>query len=194
MNYLDTFKNEFASVQKVPKFWTLLVTFWTCVQSWDTFLVTFWTCVQTWDTVLVTFWTSFQIRHTHFGQVSKVWTHFGQVSKVCTLFGHILDMCPNFGYFLVTFWTHFGHFLSKMCPYSHRSRAPTERGANTRKTNLAKFRGHDSAPSLPRMHRFVRARNFASQYDPLLMGKKSHSTATARARLSLSKMHLRAQS
>ena len=85
---------------------------------------TFWTCVQTWDTVLVTFWTSFQIRHTHFGQVSKVWTHFGQVSKVCTLFGHILDMCPNFGYFLVTFWTHFGHFLSKMCPYSHRSRAP----------------------------------------------------------------------
>ena len=50
----------------------------------------------------------------------------------------MLDKCPNSRHFLVIFWTftscsdtvwaQFGHFLSKMCPYSHRSGAPRRRG------------------------------------------------------------------
>ena len=46
----------------------------------------------------------------------------------------MLDKWPNSRHFLVIFWTftscsdtvwaQFGHFLSKMCPYSHRSGAP----------------------------------------------------------------------
>ena len=69
------------------------------------------------DTELDTFWTSF-------GHILDIiWTH--------GVFGHVLDMIWTlFGYILDTFI----NFVSKTCPYPHRTGAPSdsERAANQR--------------------------------------------------------------
>ena len=79
---------------------TYLVIFWKDVQS----LVTFWTSDQTLVIILVTF------------------------LEICPYFRHILVTIWTSDQVLGTIWAHFGHslvmYVTKMCPYSHRSGAP----------------------------------------------------------------------